>query len=133
MEAALDQELAARLLRETGLLALPVVDAGRRLVGVITADDMADVLIKEASEDFERLGGQQPLEEPDQHRVVPGPGQHPPPRPNRVSAADLPHCVQVQRRSRGVAIRVKCRCGGRDGSRAGAGRHPGAGRRVAHE
>lgn len=63
-EAELDQELAARLLRETGLLALPVVDAERRLVGVITADDMADVLIKEASEDFERLGGQQPLEQP---------------------------------------------------------------------
>jgi magnesium transporter len=63
-EAALDQEMAARLLRETGLLALPVVDAERRLVGVITADDMADVLVKEASEDFERLGGSQPLEQP---------------------------------------------------------------------
>jgi magnesium transporter len=62
-EAELDQEMAARLLRETGLLALPVVDSERRLVGVITADDMADVLVKEASEDFERLGGSQPLEQ----------------------------------------------------------------------
>jgi len=63
-EAEVDQEMAARLLRESGLLALPVVDAERRLVGVITADDMADVLVKEASEDFERLGGSQPLEQP---------------------------------------------------------------------
>lgn len=63
-EAQLDQEIAARLLRESGFLALPVVDSERRLVGVITADDMADVLVEEASEDIERLGGSQPLEQP---------------------------------------------------------------------
>jgi magnesium transporter len=63
-EAQVDQELAARLLRESGFLALPVVDSERHLVGVITADDMADVLIEEAGEDIERLGGSQPLEQP---------------------------------------------------------------------
>jgi magnesium transporter len=64
VEAQDDQEHSARLLREKGLLALPVVDADRRLIGVITADDMADVMVEEASEDIERLGGSQPLEEP---------------------------------------------------------------------
>ncbi|MBM4421490.1 MAG: magnesium transporter, partial [Chloroflexi bacterium] len=59
-----DQESAARLLRDRGLLALPVVDQADRLVGIVTADDMATVLEEEASEDIERLGGSQPLEEP---------------------------------------------------------------------
>jgi magnesium transporter len=59
-----DQEHAARLLREHGFLSLPVIDEGRKLVGIVTADDMATVLEEEASEDIERLGGSQPLEEP---------------------------------------------------------------------
>jgi len=59
-----DQEKAARMLRELGFLALPVVGPDRRLLGVITADDVAEVLEEEASEDIERLGGSQPLEEP---------------------------------------------------------------------
>ena len=45
-------------------LALPVVDDQDRLLGIITADDAADVLLEEAGEDIERLGGSQPLEEP---------------------------------------------------------------------
>jgi len=64
IEATSDQEAAARSLRESGFLALPVLDADRRLVGVITADDVAEVIEEEASEDIERLGGSQPLEEP---------------------------------------------------------------------
>ncbi len=59
-----DQEAAARILTERDLLALPVVDHDGRLVGIITADDVADVLEEEATEDIERLGGSQPLEEP---------------------------------------------------------------------
>ena len=59
-----DQEVAARLLRDRNLLALPVVEEDGRLVGIVTADDMAEVLEEEASEDIERLGGSQPLEEP---------------------------------------------------------------------
>ncbi len=59
-----DQEEAARLLTERDLLALPVVDPDGRLVGIITADDVADVLEQEATEDIERLGGSQPLTEP---------------------------------------------------------------------
>src|SRR5437867_11778462 len=46
------------------LLALPVVDEEEHLLGVITADDVADVLEEEATEDIERLGGSQPLDVP---------------------------------------------------------------------
>jgi magnesium transporter len=59
-----DQEVAARMLVERDLLALPVVDNDGKLVGIITADDVADILEEEATEDIERLGGSQPLEVP---------------------------------------------------------------------
>jgi magnesium transporter len=59
-----DQEIAARILTERDLLALPVVDADGKLIGIITADDVADILEEEATEDIERLGGSQPLEVP---------------------------------------------------------------------
>lgn len=59
-----DQEDAARIVIEHDLLAVPVVDAGNRLLGIITADDVADVLEEEATEDIERLGGSSPLAEP---------------------------------------------------------------------
>jgi magnesium transporter len=59
-----DQEVAARILTERDLLALPVVDGENRLLGIITADDVADILEEEATEDIERLGGSQPLEVP---------------------------------------------------------------------
>jgi magnesium transporter len=62
--ATADQEVAARMLTEFNLLALPVVDDDRRLLGIITADDVADILEQEATEDIERLGGSQPLETP---------------------------------------------------------------------
>lgn len=52
-----DQEDAVRLLRQHHLLALPVVDAGNRLVGIITADDAIDVLVEEFNEDYFRLAG----------------------------------------------------------------------------
>ncbi len=62
--AEADQEEAARLLDSHNLRALPVVDEEDRLLGIITADDAAKVLIEEAHEDIERLGGSQPLAEP---------------------------------------------------------------------
>jgi len=64
VRADADQETAARLLDKHNYLALPVVDDQDRLLGIITADDAADVLLEEAGEDIERLGGSQPLEEP---------------------------------------------------------------------
>lgn len=59
-----DQEVAAHILTERDLLALPVVDGNGRLLGIITADDVADILEEEATEDIERLGGSQPLDVP---------------------------------------------------------------------
>lgn len=66
-----DREIAARLLVDRGFLALPVVDASNRLVGIITQDDVADVLEEEATEDIERLGGSQPLDVPYRFAPVP--------------------------------------------------------------
>jgi magnesium transporter len=64
IRADADQETAARLLDKHSYLALPVVDDEDRLLGIITADDAADVLLEEVGEDMERLGGSLPLEEP---------------------------------------------------------------------
>ncbi|MGQ9458030.1 MAG: magnesium transporter [Anaerolineae bacterium] len=59
-----DQEECARLMARYDLSALPVVDAERHLVGVITVDDLVEVLQDEATEDFERFGGTLPLGKP---------------------------------------------------------------------
>ncbi|MGH2351387.1 MAG: magnesium transporter [Chloroflexota bacterium] len=59
-----DQEEVARIFREKRFLAVPVVDEADRLVGVVTADDIADVLEAEATEDVQRLAGSQPLDRP---------------------------------------------------------------------
>jgi magnesium transporter len=52
-----DQEEAARLVASYNLLAIPVVDEENKLVGVITVDDVIDVLKDEATEDIYRLAG----------------------------------------------------------------------------
>jgi magnesium transporter len=52
-----DQESVARLFQRYDLVAAPVVDVNERLVGVITFDDVADVIVEEAEEDIKALGG----------------------------------------------------------------------------
>ncbi len=52
-----DQEEAARLVASYNLLAIPVVDEENKLVGIITVDDVIDVLKDEATEDLYRLAG----------------------------------------------------------------------------
>src|SRR3954471_20856691 len=64
VRADADREVAARLLTDRNLLAIPVVDADDHLLGIITEDDVADVLEAEATEDIERLGGSEPLNVP---------------------------------------------------------------------
>lgn len=59
-----DQEECARLMSRYDLLGLPVVDDEGKLVGVITVDDLVDVLQEEATEDLQRFGGAQPLGRP---------------------------------------------------------------------
>jgi len=71
VRANADQEAAARLLTDRNLLAIPVVDEEDHLLGIITEDDVADVLQAEATEDIERLGGSQPLNLPYRLASVP--------------------------------------------------------------
>ncbi|NES85720.1 MAG: magnesium transporter [Moorea sp. SIO2B7] len=54
-----DQEEVARMIQRYDLLALPIVDREQRLVGVVTVDDIIDILEKEATEDIYALGGLQ--------------------------------------------------------------------------
>jgi magnesium transporter len=55
--ATMDQEQVARLMRRLGYLAMPVVDDKHRLAGLITFDDVADVLEEEATEDVQVMFG----------------------------------------------------------------------------
>ena len=57
VSAVQDQEEVARLFQRYNWVTAPVVDTGDRLVGVITFDDVADVIEEEAEEDIHALGG----------------------------------------------------------------------------
>ena len=57
-----DQEEVAQMLSKYHFLALPVVDAENRLVGIVTFDDAMDVMEDEATEDIELMGGMFPSE-----------------------------------------------------------------------
>jgi magnesium transporter len=57
VSALADQEEVARLFGKYNLVAAPVVDTQNRLVGVITVDDVVDVIEEEADEDLKALGG----------------------------------------------------------------------------
>ncbi|MFO7664935.1 MAG: magnesium transporter [Chloroflexota bacterium] len=59
-----DQEECARIMSRYDLVSLPVVDSQGVLVGVITIDDVVDVLEEETTEDFQRFGASQPLDRP---------------------------------------------------------------------
>lgn len=59
-----DQEEVARLISRYDILALPVVDEGRALLGVVTVDDVIDVLVEEGTEDAQKMGAVAPIEEP---------------------------------------------------------------------
>ncbi|CBN53961.1 MULTISPECIES: magnesium transporter [Kamptonema] len=54
-----DQEEVARLIQRYDFLAVPVVDSEQRLVGIITVDDVIDILEEETTEDIYALGGLQ--------------------------------------------------------------------------
>jgi len=60
----MDQELVARLFQKHNVLALPVVDEGGKMVGIITFDDIADAIREEATEDIQKIGGVEALEAP---------------------------------------------------------------------
>ncbi|HYZ86180.1 MAG TPA: magnesium transporter [Bryobacteraceae bacterium] len=60
----MDQEAVAKLVSTYHLLAVPVVDGEGRMVGVVTLDDIVDVVEEEASEDIHKLGGMESLDAP---------------------------------------------------------------------
>ncbi len=59
----LDQEEAANIFRRYGFLALPVVDNENRLTGIITVDDIMNVISQEATEDFQKMAAISPSDE----------------------------------------------------------------------
>lgn len=58
-----DQEEVARLFSKYGLLALPVLDADERMVGIVTVDDAMDVLEDETTEDITKMAAMNPSED----------------------------------------------------------------------
>ncbi len=61
--ADMDQEEVSHVMADYNLVALPVVDKNDMLLGIITHDDIVDVIREEATEDITIMGGVQPLEE----------------------------------------------------------------------
>ncbi|EYF00104.1 magnesium transporter [Chondromyces apiculatus] len=59
-----DQEDVARVFAQHHLMAIPVLDGEGRLKGIITADDIVDVVEEEATEDIQKLGGMEALDAP---------------------------------------------------------------------
>jgi magnesium transporter len=60
----MDQEQVARLISKYDLLSIPVVDSWGKMLGVVTVDDIIDVLIEEDTEDVQRFGAVEPFEYP---------------------------------------------------------------------
>ena len=59
-----DREEVARLISKYDLLAIPVVDKDQRILGIVTVDDVIDALIAETTEDVQKFGGMEALDEP---------------------------------------------------------------------
>jgi magnesium transporter len=60
----LDQEAVAAVMSKHDLPAIPVVDAEGRMKGIVTLDDIVDVVQREATEDIQKLGGMESLDTP---------------------------------------------------------------------
>ena len=58
-----DQEMVADVIKKYDLIILPVVDIENRLLGIITIDDIIDVIEQEDTEDFHKMAGISPVEE----------------------------------------------------------------------
>jgi len=59
-----DQETAVQLFKKLDRFAIPVVDADRKLLGIVTIDDVLDVAEEQATEEIQKFGGMEALEEP---------------------------------------------------------------------
>jgi magnesium transporter len=68
---ATDQKEVSRVVRDSRLLAVPVLEADRRMVGIVTVDDVVDVVEEQASRDIQNLGGMEALDTPYMHTSLP--------------------------------------------------------------
>ena len=59
-----DIEDAARIMSRYNLLALPVVDEGNHILGIVTVDDIIDAMVREQTEDAQKFGGVEAFSEP---------------------------------------------------------------------
>ena len=59
----MDREEVARLISKYDLLAVPVVDHGQ-VLGIVTVDDVIDAIVEETTEDVQKFGGMEALDEP---------------------------------------------------------------------
>lgn len=64
VDVTADQEELADVISKYDFVAIPVVDTENHLLGVVTVDDVLDILEEEATEDIQRLGGSEPLAQP---------------------------------------------------------------------
>jgi magnesium transporter len=64
LKATDDQETAVKVFRREDRSALPVTDSAGVLIGIVTVDDVLDVAEQEATEDIQRVGGSEALDEP---------------------------------------------------------------------
>jgi len=59
-----DREEVARLISKYNLLAVPVIDEGGHVLGIVTVDDVIDAIVREQTEDVQKFGGVEALDEP---------------------------------------------------------------------
>lgn len=64
VSAEADQKEVVLVVRDSRLLAVPVLDANRRMIGIVTVDDIVDVVEEEASRDIQNVGGMEALDAP---------------------------------------------------------------------
>ncbi len=71
LKATDDRETAVAEFRDTDLSALPVTDTEGVLLGIVTVDDILDVVEKEATEDIQKIGGSEAFDEPYMKIAIP--------------------------------------------------------------
>jgi magnesium transporter len=59
-----DREEVARLISKYNLLAVPVIDEGGHVLGIVTVDDVIDAIVREQTEDVQKFGGMEALDAP---------------------------------------------------------------------
>ncbi|WP_246206731.1 magnesium transporter [Virgibacillus ihumii] len=70
VSVAEDQEEVAQMMRDYDFLALPVVDFQHHLLGIITVDDILDVMDEEASDDYSKLAGVSDMDRPNDSALI---------------------------------------------------------------